>query len=265
MRLRFCRDRPGRRDLRCRGHLDSLLWCSARAQPFQRNSRNVPAVSFIMATAFAAVVSAFVTIILDIIGKAGGSPNFSSYLPSGIHVGLLLTALIAFLIIAAVLDFAVVVPYTHARRYLPTDEAAAPEDVALLTEIRDLLAQRNNPASSDPWSLEHLLIPGPELNRDAVVRRAVAPRRGMSAGSRAHARRWLAPAARHRRRRRAAGVAPQPDRPPVEPELSDRPDRAAVSASRPMAPPARVVAAVSAAPARGPTTTTWWSERDRLG
>ena len=37
------------------------------------------AVAFIMAAAFAAVVTATVTLIMDLIGKVGGTPNFSSY------------------------------------------------------------------------------------------------------------------------------------------------------------------------------------------
>ena len=41
------------------------------------------AVAFIMATAFAAVVTATVGMIMDLIGKAGGTPDFSSYTPGG--------------------------------------------------------------------------------------------------------------------------------------------------------------------------------------
>jgi large conductance mechanosensitive channel len=100
------------------------------------------AVAFIMATAFAAVVTATVTVIMDLIGKVGGTPDFSSYQPGGVHVGAWLTALIAFVILAAVVYFLIVMPYTKAKeRYFPaSDEPGTPEDVALLTEIRDLLA-----------------------------------------------------------------------------------------------------------------------------
>lgn len=103
------------------------------------------AVAFIMATAFAAVVTAFVTIVLDIIGKIGGSPDFSNYTPGGVHVGAFVTALFAFLILAAVVYFFVVVPYLRARdRFQPAEAEAAPtEDITLLTEIRDLLQQRH--------------------------------------------------------------------------------------------------------------------------
>jgi large conductance mechanosensitive channel len=101
------------------------------------------AVAFIMAAAFAAVVTATVTLIMDLIGKVGGEPNFSSYAPGGVSVGAWLTALVSFLIMAAVVYFFIVMPYTKAReRFFPTpkDEEGTPEDIRLLQEIRDLLA-----------------------------------------------------------------------------------------------------------------------------
>ncbi|MEJ7630577.1 MAG: large conductance mechanosensitive channel protein MscL [Nocardioidaceae bacterium] len=106
------------------------------------------AVAFVMAAAFAAVVTAFVQVILDVIGKLGGSPDFSSYQPGGVHVGVFLTALVAFLILAAVVYFFVVVPYLKAReRFQPDEAESAPtEDIALLTEIRDLLREREGRA-----------------------------------------------------------------------------------------------------------------------
>ena len=106
------------------------------------------AVAFIMATAFASVVTATVTMIMDLIGKVGGTPNFSDYKPGGVSVGAWLTALISFLIMAAVVYFCIVVPYQRAREMLnrgkrsAEEKAAVPEDIALLTEIRDLLSER---------------------------------------------------------------------------------------------------------------------------
>jgi large conductance mechanosensitive channel len=89
-------------------------------------------------------VTATVAVIMDLIGKAGDSPNFSDYHPGGVHLGAWLTALISFVILAAVVYFFIVMPYTKAKeRWFPaTDEPGTPEDVALLTEIRDLLAAR---------------------------------------------------------------------------------------------------------------------------
>lgn len=101
------------------------------------------AIAFVMAAAFGEVVQAFVTIILDLIGKAGGTPNFSSYQPGGVHVGLFITVLIAFIILAAVVYFFVVVPYMRAREKYYPELVAGPDEVTLLTEIRDLMAQQN--------------------------------------------------------------------------------------------------------------------------
>ena len=99
------------------------------------------AVAFVMAAAFAAVVAATVNMLMDLIGKAGGTPDFSNYSPGGVSVGAWITAVITFVIIAAVVYFAIVLPYTKAReRYFPSEEPGTPEDVKLLEEIRDLLA-----------------------------------------------------------------------------------------------------------------------------
>lgn len=101
------------------------------------------AVAFIMATAFAAVVTAFAAIIMGLIGKAGGHADFSSYRPGGLPIGTFITVLVAFIILAAVVYFLVVVPYTKAKaKYFPDEEAGPSEEVALLKEIRDALAAR---------------------------------------------------------------------------------------------------------------------------
>ncbi len=57
-------------------------------------------------------------------------------------MGFFLNSLIAFVLLSAVVYFFIVVPYTKAKeKYFPTEEPGDPADVALLTEIRDLLAQ----------------------------------------------------------------------------------------------------------------------------
>ncbi len=107
------------------------------------------AVAFVMAAAFAAVVTATVGLLMDLIGKAGGTPDFSNYLWHGISIGAWLTAVISFVIIAAVVYYVIVLPYTKAKeRYFPSPEPGTPEDVKLLQEIRDLLAtQQGKPTS----------------------------------------------------------------------------------------------------------------------
>ena len=103
------------------------------------------AVAFVLAAVFTAVVTATVGMIMDLIGKAGGTPDFSSYSPGGVSVGVFLTALVSFVIIAAVVYFLVVVPYVKAQEtYFPKEEAGTPDDIALLQEIRDLLASGAN-------------------------------------------------------------------------------------------------------------------------
>jgi large conductance mechanosensitive channel len=59
--------------------------------------------------------------------------------------GAFLNAVVAFLVLAAVVYFFVVVPYTRARaRFFPEEAAGKPADIALLEEIRDLLAARQS-------------------------------------------------------------------------------------------------------------------------
>lgn len=103
------------------------------------------AVAFVMAQAFGAVVTATVAVVMDVVGKAGGMPDFSSFAPGGIHIGTLLTSIISFAVVSVVVYFAIVVPYTKATERLDAPkETTQPEDIALLTEIRDLLAQRTS-------------------------------------------------------------------------------------------------------------------------
>lgn len=101
------------------------------------------AVAFIMAAAFAKVVEAFVTIVMDLIGKLGGTPDFSSYKPGGVHVGAFLTVLVAFIILAAVVYFGMVKPYEAAKARFTKPADAEDTEISVLAEIRDeLRAQR---------------------------------------------------------------------------------------------------------------------------
>lgn len=103
------------------------------------------AVAVIMGTAFAAVVTAFTGMLLSAVSKVTGDrePNFDTFAPGDVLVGPFLTALVAFLIMATVVYFFVVVPYTKAKdRFFPAADEGTPADVALLEEIRDLLRAR---------------------------------------------------------------------------------------------------------------------------
>lgn len=104
------------------------------------------ATAFIMAAAFAAVVTATVDVLMDLIGKIGGTPDFSEYEPGGVSVGAWLTALISFVIMAAVVYFFIVTPFTKAKeRYFPSAPPGTPEDTMLLREIRDALKGQQTP------------------------------------------------------------------------------------------------------------------------
>ena len=102
------------------------------------------AVAFIMAAAFALVVTTFTGVLMGFIGKIGGQPDFSSVELAGVNVGNFLNALIAFLIIGAVVYFFVVTPYNKMLERTKKEEppAAKADDVLVLEEIRDLLASR---------------------------------------------------------------------------------------------------------------------------
>jgi large conductance mechanosensitive channel len=103
------------------------------------------AVAFIMAGAFAAVVKATVDLILGIIGKIGDQPDFSAWTPGGLLLGVWITAVITFVIMAATVYFLIVKPYTMAKdKFFPAEDTGTPADVALLEEIRDLLATRGS-------------------------------------------------------------------------------------------------------------------------
>ena len=108
------------------------------------------AVAVVIGTAFTAVVTAFTGMLLSFVAKVtgGSEPNFDDFAPWGVEVGPFLTALLAFLILATVVYFLVVLPYTEAKeRLFPAEESGKPADVALLEEIRDLLREREDRGS----------------------------------------------------------------------------------------------------------------------
>jgi large conductance mechanosensitive channel len=102
------------------------------------------AVAVIMGTVFAAVVTAFTDMIMDVIGLVGGVQDFSSESIAGISVGAFLSALLTFLLTAVVVYFLVVIPYNKFADITKKGDpevAASTED--LLAEIRDLLREQN--------------------------------------------------------------------------------------------------------------------------
>ena len=99
------------------------------------------ATAFIMAAAFAAVVTAFTEWLTGLLPDTS-SDIFGTEAQS---FGAFLNAVISFLLIAAVVYWLIVLPYTKAKeRFFPAEEKGTPADIALLEEIRDLLAAQNN-------------------------------------------------------------------------------------------------------------------------
>lgn len=103
------------------------------------------AVAVIIGTAFGAVVAAFTAWLTAAI--PGIQDTFRG-VEAG-DFGFFLNAVISFVILAAVVYFLIVMPYTRAKeKYFPSPEPGTPEDVRLLQEIRDLLAaDRRGPAA----------------------------------------------------------------------------------------------------------------------
>jgi large conductance mechanosensitive channel len=112
------------------------------------------AVAFIMATAFAAVVTETVNLLMSVVAKASGgkTPDFSKWEPGGLPVGMWINALISFVILAAVVYFLIVVPYNklQARRARGEEPTPLSEEVTLLTEIRDELRVQNASSTTPP-------------------------------------------------------------------------------------------------------------------
>jgi len=108
------------------------------------------AVAVIIAGAFGKVVEAVVKFLMDIIALAGGSPSFDKlslgFGDNELYYGPVITAIVAFIILAAVVYFVVVKPYEAASALLKkeadTPEEAPDPQVELLKEIRDSLRAR---------------------------------------------------------------------------------------------------------------------------
>ena len=95
------------------------------------------AVAVIIGVAFGTVVTTFTNWLTSLLPDA--ADDVFSNVPNSF--GAFLNAVVAFVLLAAVVYFFVVVPYTTAKeRYFPSAAPGTPEDIKLLQEIRDLLA-----------------------------------------------------------------------------------------------------------------------------
>ena len=117
------------------------------------------AVAVVVGAAFTSIVTAFTKSIIEPLINAvtpPTSPGFGIQLIAGkantyVDIASLITAILNFLIVAAVIYFAIVLPLNalKARRTRGEESGpAAPTDVELLAEIRDLLAEGGRRSSA---------------------------------------------------------------------------------------------------------------------
>lgn len=98
-------------------------------------------VAVIIGTAFGAVVTAFTAWLTS---KVSVGEDLFKGTELG-DLGFFLNALFSFVILAAVVYFFIVLPYTRVKeRYFPSAPPGTPEDIQLLREIRDLLQSQKS-------------------------------------------------------------------------------------------------------------------------
>jgi large conductance mechanosensitive channel len=112
------------------------------------------AVAVIIGAAFGRVVTALVeSVLMPAISAVVGSPNFDSFAVvtvngNDLRFGVLLTAVVNFLLVAAAVYFAIVLPMNrliearNRRLGIVPEVEEADAQVRLLTEIRDALRER---------------------------------------------------------------------------------------------------------------------------
>lgn len=107
------------------------------------------AVGLIMALAFADVVTTFTNWLTSLLPESA-SEVFSNEANS---FGAFLNAVISFLLMAAVVYFFVIVPYTKAKERFFPSESGGPSDVEILMDIRELLTNRGTTTGGAPGAV----------------------------------------------------------------------------------------------------------------
>jgi large conductance mechanosensitive channel len=104
------------------------------------------AVAVVIGAAFSAVIAALVKgVITPLIAALFGEPSLDAVGTFTINgaqfsIGLVLTAIVNFLLVAAAVYFVLIVPVTKLReRYVTEEVAVEAEEITLLREIRDSL------------------------------------------------------------------------------------------------------------------------------
>jgi large conductance mechanosensitive channel len=129
------------------------------------------AVAVVIGAAFGAVVTSLVNdIIMPIIGIFGGSPDFTANTftinGSEFRWGAFVTALITFVIIAAVIFFVVVKPMNHLMARIKRGEVPAAEEILPPTwEYRSASEAELNSLGAEGWELVGVGTTGFHLKR----------------------------------------------------------------------------------------------------
>lgn len=118
------------------------------------------AVAVVMGTAFTSVVTAvtkgIINPLLAVLGKTNelglGVQLVSGKPATFIALGPIITALIDFVLVAAVLYFVLMVPMKTLKNRFGTAKVAEPSEIELLIEIRDLLAKQQKDSVVDTES-----------------------------------------------------------------------------------------------------------------
>jgi large conductance mechanosensitive channel len=119
------------------------VWKDFKTFAFRGNVLDL-AVAVIIAAAFTKIVSAVVdAVIMPLVGKILPGGSYEAWAPGGVHVGIVIAAVLDFLIVAAVLFLVVsAMKRMSAKRGEAAPASAPSPEVVLLTEIRDQLAHQ---------------------------------------------------------------------------------------------------------------------------
>ena len=129
-------------------HLKREVECNVKRVQRVRLKGNVLdlAIAVVMGAAFNKIITSLVeNIIMPLIGKIFRISRFCSRMVIlGIKYGLFIQSVIDFIIIAFALFVFVKIANTLMKKEEVEEEAVVEENVVLLTEIRDLLREKNN-------------------------------------------------------------------------------------------------------------------------
>lgn len=156
------------------------------------------AVAVVLGTAFGAVVNALVeNVLMPLIASLVGEPNFDSLFAISLlggpplQFGVLLSAVVNFLLIAAAIYFVVIMPMNkliearHRRFGAPAEEVE--EDILLLQEIRDQLKAQTERINPDAIAA----AAAAQQKADEAARAAEEARSAAATGLRGRARNIL--------------------------------------------------------------------------